>query len=159
MQLDSKKALLLMLFTIIICLNISYWLGEIEKDRYDRDYELLSYSKELIVQQDAGKAIPLLTELINRHQDDENIITTLALAQASVGDYDQSVANFQRSLEIDPNLQLLPNFNLNYSRALILNNEHEKAKELLGKISKYKKDKRFRDTYNDLYAFIQQKNN
>lgn len=148
-----------MLFAIIICLNITYWMGETEKEQYERDFELFSYANELIMKQEAGKAIPLLHELNNRHQYDENIITALALAQASVGEYDDAVDNFQRSLEINPNIQLLPVFNLNYSRALIYNNQHEKAELLLEKISKYKKDEQYSNTFTQLFALIEQKNN
>lgn len=159
MQLNSKKVLLIMSLTIIILLNITYWIGEKQKEQYEEDFELLRYAKELIWNQEAQKAIPILHELNNRHTDDEYIIETLALAQSFVGDYSHAVSNYQKSLEMNPNLQLQPEFNLKYSRALILNNEYEKAELLLNKISKYKNDKRFSKEFKSLLSFIKQKNN
>ncbi|MGJ7920301.1 tetratricopeptide repeat protein [Neobacillus sp. LXY-4] len=158
MQFNSKTALLIMLLLIVVCINITYWIGESEKDEYERDYELFSYSKELIRNQEPNKAIPLLHELINKYQNDENITTYLAIAQVAMGEYDIAVSNFQKVLGINPNFQLDPHFNLRYSRALILNNEHEKAKLLLDKISNYRNEEQFKNEFVELYALIEQKN-
>jgi hypothetical protein len=159
MRLESKKTLLIMIFTIIILLNITYWMGESEKEKYQRDFELFNYAYELIGKQEAGSAIPILFELNNRYQDDENIILSLAVAQVEVGEYDLAIANYQRSLEINPFLQLDPVFNLDYSRTLILNNEHEKAELLLEKVSNYKNHEQFSIRFAELYSLIEQKNN
>lgn len=158
MQFASKKVVLVMIFTIVLSLNITYWIGEGQKEQYEKDFELFSYAKELIWNQEANKAIPLLNDLNSRYQNDEYILTYLAFAQTFIREYDIALYNYQRSLEINPNLQLQPDFNLKYSRALILNNEYEKAELLLEKISKYKKDKRFSKEYNALLSFIDKNN-
>lgn len=158
MRLDSKKTLLIMIITIIIGLNITYWLGNIEKEKYERDFELYSLSKEFVMNQEASKAIPILQELNSRHPDNEDLLGSLALAQAQIGDYQNALDNFQRSLEINPNLQLLPIFNINYSRALVFNNELEKAELLIEKISQYKNDEMYSDYFTEIYDLIEQKN-
>lgn len=133
MMWNSKKVLISLILIITIGLSYSYFEGEKEKKQYQLENEMYEYSAQQLETNDGSKALPTLLELNKKYPNNDSIMVRIGIANAIIGDFPSAQLSFQSALEINPFLQLIPDFNLNYAKILINNDEYSKAKILIDK--------------------------
>ena len=92
----TRTAIVILSFSAFIGIGASFSQTQTEADK------LLAEGNQLIIGGESSEGIVLIEEAIALEPDSVELISSLAIAQAFLGDLDASISNYERALEIDP---------------------------------------------------------
>lgn len=154
----SRNLIFLSLITIlIICVFVTNNIGKKQDKVFAEEGNQFKYALQLLSENKATEAEPLLKDLAEKHPENYEIIWKYGTVQSQLQNFEEAQVLFQQAQ--DENLTLVRNalFLAQYGEVLYNLGDLEKAKVYLEESLKYNPDEKVMDAINTMLENIKKK--